>query len=487
MISIQAKKHDNFSVEFKFGFNCTIDGVKDDFAVNAWIFVPNSLDITPENYGKSQFYRDIKSNVRLITPVFSLQQLSEETSLPHKSLSTALRKVAQAHSDAKAVDAYEYHLKMFAAIFKSALRDQAKSLMRSCTLPDASSLVDEYVGSSKKVMNQFRSLYELIDSPDIPDRIKTSFRMCDEFMTHVLDVRTMRLIKLMDSSSDAENSALLRQKFTDLLTSEHLYRINVGYAMLSGKPKKDRELVHHYGMLKKFIESELYIRLDKKKDGVAVQQIYYSLAAGVAMVFATVVSWHSQQKYGSVTWPLFVALVISYMLKDRIKDLLRYYFAHKLGNQYYDKKALITIGKTKVGEIKEGFDFISVNKMPDEVKKMRENASFVEGESTIFDEKVLLYRQRVKLDDRALTVKDQYPREGVNEILRLHLNRFTHKMDNAQMVVDVMDDDGAISSLKVQKIYYLNIVFQLVHDGKPMYTQFRIGMTRDGVVEIQTY
>ena len=33
-----------------------------------------------------------------------------------------------------------------------------------------------------------------------------------------------------------------------------------------------------------------------------------------------------------------IVLVISYMLKDRIKDLLRYYFAHKLGNKYYDKK-----------------------------------------------------------------------------------------------------------------------------------------------------
>jgi hypothetical protein len=94
--------------------------------------------------------------------------------------------------------------------------------------------------------------------------------MCDEFMTHVLDVRTMRLIKLMDASSDSQRSAPLRQKFTDLLTGEHAYRKEVGYAMLSGDPKRDRELVHHYGMLKKFIESELYIRLDKKKDGVAV-------------------------------------------------------------------------------------------------------------------------------------------------------------------------------------------------------------------------
>lgn len=487
MISIQAKKHDNFAVEFKFGFNCTVDGVKDDFAVNAWIFVPNSLDITPENYGKNQFYRDIKSNVRLITPVYSLQQLSQDDSFPLRSLTMAMKKVAEAPHDTKTVDAFEYHLKMFAAIFKSALRDLTARLRSSCALPDASGLVDEYVESSHEALTQFRKLYKFIDLPDIPERIKTSFRMCDEFMTHVLDVRTMHLIKQMDSSKDRPDLAPLRQKFVDLLTNEHAYRKDVGYAMLSGEPTRDRQLVHHYGMLKKFIESELYIRLDKKKDGVAVQQIYYSLAAGVAMVFATAVSWHSQQKYGSVTLPLFVALVISYILKDRIKDLLRYYFAHKLGNQYYDKKALITIGKTKVGEIKEGFDFISAKKVPSEVKKMRENSSFVEDESNIFDEKVLLYRQRVRLDDKALAVEDQYPREGVNEILRLHLNRFTHKMDNAHLTVDVMDDEGAVSSLDVQKIYYVNIVFQLVHDDQTDYRQFRIGMTREGVVDIETY
>ena len=66
MISIKAKQHDNFSVEFKFGFDCSMDDARDDFSVNAWMFVPNSLDINPEVYGKKQFYRDIKSNVRLI-------------------------------------------------------------------------------------------------------------------------------------------------------------------------------------------------------------------------------------------------------------------------------------------------------------------------------------------------------------------------------------------------------------------------------------
>ena len=86
MISIQAKKHDNFSVEFKFGFNCTEDGVRDDFSVNAWMFVPNSLGVNPENYGKNQFYRDVKSNVRLITPAYLLRDIAKESSLPRKAL-----------------------------------------------------------------------------------------------------------------------------------------------------------------------------------------------------------------------------------------------------------------------------------------------------------------------------------------------------------------------------------------------------------------
>ena len=484
MISIEAKKHDNFSVEFKFGFNCLHDGVKDDFAVNAWVFVPNSLDINPENYGKSQFYRDVKSNVRLITPVYKLREMAQEDSLPLKSLTSALHDIAQTPNDQLAVDAYEYHLKMFAAIFKSALRDKAKILIDA--LPDASELIERYVMRTQNVLSRFRALYEIINIPTVPATIKNKFRMSDEFMSHVMELRTISLIKSIDELGDG-SCLQIRRRLAEMVAQEHAYRDKVKFPMLNGEPERDRDLLHHYGMLKKFTESELYIKLDKKKDGVALQQIYYSLAAGVAMVFATGVSWYYQQKYGSVTLPLFIVLVISYMMKDRIKDLLRFYFAHRLGNNYYDKKATIAVGNAKVGEIKEGFDFISETKIPAEVKALRESASFVEGESDIFEEKVLLYRQRVLLDDKALAVKDKYPRKGINEILRLHLYRFVQKMDNPQMDVDTLDHDGNVVPITVQKIYYVNVIFKLVHDGHEEYASFRIGMSRDGVFEVKRF
>ena len=121
------------------------------------------------------------------------------------------------------------------------------------------------------------------------------------------------------------------------------------------------------------------------------------------------------------------------------------------------------------------------------MKALREGLSFVDGESDIFEEKVLLYRQRVILDDKALAVKDMYPRKGINEILRLHLHRYVQKMDNPHMSIDTLDKDGNIVPIEVQKIYYVNIVFKLVHDDKEEYASFRIGMSRDGVFEVKRF
>ena len=483
MISIQAKKHDNFSVEFKFGFNCKEDKTSDDFSVNAWIFVPNSLDINSENYGKKQFYRDIKSNVRLITPVYLLRDISQDSSLPLVSLKNALERIA-GNPSRHDLDAYEYHLKMFAAIFKSALRDQASHLASVRSLESAEYLVDDFVHSSRIVLQKFRDMYRIIDVPTVTEKTRSLFHLCDEFMSYLVEFRSIRIMRAADTSINSAAHSKIKGKLMELIISEHDYKESRGYGVMTDDTLHNRQLAYHRGMLKKFIESELYIRLDKKKDGVAVQQIYYSIAAGVAMIFATAVAWFYQIRYGNITWPLFIVLVISYMLKDRIKDLLRYYFAHKLGNKYYDKKATVTIGKNRVGEIKEGFDFISKSQTPKEVVDMREKASSVADESRIFEEKVLLYRKHVTIDYMALSANDDYPMRGINEIMRLHLNRFTHKMDNPEVPIDSINENGDIITYKVQKLYFVNIVFQLQHDKDTEYHHFRISMTRNGVVDI---
>lgn len=484
MISIQAKKHDNFSVEFKFGFNCHEDGRKDDFSVNTWIFVPNSLDINPENYGKKQFYRDIKSNVRLITPVYLLRDIAKDSSLPFVSLRRSLESLA-GNQAKDSIDDYEYHLKMFAAIFKSAVREQIAYLCRIPTLADDKYLVNDFVGDIKEIVTKFRALYTIIDVPTVDEKARSHFRLCDEFISHVISYQTIRLIKRLDRRKDSGRLAEIRALVFELVISERDYKLSRGYGVITDDAVHNKQLVYHRGMMKKYIESDLYIRLHKKKDGVAVEQIYYSIAAGIAMIFATAVGWYSQIKYGNITWPLFIALVVSYMLKDRIKELMRYYFAHRLGNKYYDKKANVSIGNRRVGVIKEGFDFISEAKTPAKVVRMREGATPMIDETRIFEEKILLYRKHVTIDDSALAGKGEYPVKGINEIMRLHLNRFTQKMDNPEIPVDCFDDDAKVYPMLVEKMYYVNIVCQLQHDGESQYHHFRLEMTRDGVSNVE--
>ena len=483
MISIHAKKHDDYSVEFKFGFNCIDETIKDRFSVNAWIFVPKSLDITPENYGKDQFYRDIKSNVRLITPTYLMRDIAQGSSLPMTSLKSALEKVVT-NPKKEDIEAYQYHLKMFVAIFKSALRDQSSQLRHAPSLEAASGMVADYVRDTGAVLASFRSLYHIIGSPAVPENVRTYFRLCDEFMSDAVEMRTLRIVKALGARGKDDICSEIRKVFMKLIEDEHQYKIANGYGVLTDDNMANRQLVHHHGMLKKFIESELYIDLKKRRDGVAIEQLYYSIAAGLAMIFATGVAWYTQVKYGNITWPLFVVLVVSYMLKDRIKDLLRYYFAHRLGNKYFDKKADINIGTNLVGKIKEGFDFISSSRTPENVMKLREKASAVEDESHIFEEKILLYRKNIIIDAVTLAKNASYPMSGINEIMRLHLTRFTHKMDNPSVPVDSFDDKGNVFAVDVQKVYYIHIVFQLKHDDDTAYRQFRIAMTRKGILSI---
>ena len=132
MIQVNAKVHDKFSVEFKIGFRGTQDAATNDFAVNTWIFIPNSLNINNATYSKELFYRDVKSNIRLITPVFTLIELADKDSQPFTNLREALDKYLREPSNFSLRE-FEFHVKMFASICKSALRDAVRHIGTSMT------------------------------------------------------------------------------------------------------------------------------------------------------------------------------------------------------------------------------------------------------------------------------------------------------------------------------------------------------------------
>ena len=69
MIDENVKIHDQFSLEMKVGFVAKQKQKINNFAFNVWMFIPNSLDINRFTYTKDDFYKDLTSHIRLITPM----------------------------------------------------------------------------------------------------------------------------------------------------------------------------------------------------------------------------------------------------------------------------------------------------------------------------------------------------------------------------------------------------------------------------------
>ncbi len=183
--------------------------------------------------------------------------------------------------------------------------------------------------------------------------------------------------------------------------------------------------------------------------------------------------------------PFFFALVISYMLKDRIKDVLRYYFAHSLSHRYFDNKTRIGIKDTEIGWIKEAVDFVDEQKVPQHIAELRDRSSLLEAENRSFDEKVLLYRKLAHIDREAMEHNNEYRIAGVNDIMRLHFNRFVEKIDDPTVAMPMLDENGEVKVIDGEKIYLTNIILQLGYDNQIKYKRYRILFTRDGITRIE--
>lgn len=484
MVEILVRIHDKFSVEMKIGFAVRRKTVINDFAVNTWLFVPNSLDINADTYSKAQFYRDVKSNVRLITPIFLLREIVDGQAIPLHNIRQAFLNLASPATQTDTAE-YEYQIKMFMAIFKSSLRAQREHIVNTPLSGDAEYLCNEYLTQVSKIKEAYRDLRRIINVPTVGAEEMNYYLFGDEFLSSVILRHTFRLLKNIEKRPGKKYEEIT-ERLIKLAVDETAYARKAGYPVVDpDSPSNNREVIFRNGVLKKYIESDLFLQAKQKVDGVVVKQLYYSLAAGIAMIFATAIAFWGQLRYGNITTPFFFALVISYMFKDRIKETMRYYFAHRLKDKYFDNKTTIGIKGTPIGWIKEGFDFITEDKVPSEVMELRSRSPLLKAENRINDEKIILYRKMVRIDANALKSQDKYSLVGINDIFRLHLTNFIQKMDNPQVPLYTIDENEKVAVTHGDKVYYLNIIMQIQADGQKEYKRFRLILNRSGILKIE--
>lgn len=485
MIDIKVRIHDKFSFEFKISFIATRKSIENDineFSINTWMFVPNSLDINRSTYSKEQFYRDTQSNVRLITPIYRLKDIYASENSPLSRLEKAFENLLIDTTSEEKLSDYTFQIKMFSSIFKSASRDRAYFIIEEKDENRVLELVREYIHDMTSIVRHYRRLESIVNTSSITEDQRQYFMFGDDFIGNIVQQQTFRMMRGLENRLVY---AKIKDSLLALVNSENQYKQTKGYSLLdTTDPSNNYLVVMRRGILKKFIESDLFLYTKKSKDGALAEQFYYGIAAATSMIFATVVSFSAQLHYGNFTTPLFFALVISYVFKDRIKDLMRYYFSTQLGKKYFDTKRELEIQNKKIGWTKEAFDFAPESKVPAEIMSIRKRTPLVEAENKIYNEQIILYKKLVNLSSSSINRYKGYQFVGINDVTRFNLTHFIQKMDNEYIPIYIPDDQDGYIKMTSEKVYALHFILRCQGHENLYFRKFRLLFNRGGIKEI---
>ena len=484
MIDIKTKIHDKFALEFKFSYKVRKETKQNFFSLNTWIFIPNSLDISSSTYNRNDFYRDIKTNTRLITPVFLFREIASGNAIPLNNLKKAMEQLAiePIHTN---ISEYEYQIKMFSVIFKSSIRNHLSYIIECAKKDDHHALIAEFLTNVEEILSKYKQLAHIIKTPTVSQEVFNYYLFGYEFISNTVEKNLYESIIILEKISP-ECAVSFKPMIFSILKKEREYKAANNFTIVDPESSnQNSDLIFRLGALKKYIESDLFLDTKKKRDGRLAEQVYYSIAAGLSMVFATAVAFTFQFKYGNYTIPLFAALVVSYMLKDRIKELMRYYLVRKRNSKYYDNKTNINIKEKEIGYSKESFDFVHEMNVPDSVMKVRNRIPLIEADNRHDNEKIVLFRKIVQLDSEVLTQSTSYNIDGVVEIIRMSLLSFMRKTDNPEFPLYIPENDNSFKQVSGVRNYYMNIVIQTNHESPEAFKRYRVVFNRDGIYDVK--
>ncbi len=487
MIQTNVKIHDKFSFEFKISFisDKKTTSEEEEFRVNTWLFIPNSLQINSDTYFKDDFFKDVNSHIRFITPDFLLSDiLSDNHESPKSKLLRSLHTVLKEPASDQKGEHFVHEVKMFANICKSAIRDEASRII---SLPENETYSQTllFVSTIEQIMKFYRELYPQVEQQSMDRDWIAYFFYGENYISNIVEKYCFRLMKHAKKHANYDE---IKSALFSLAQHEEVERKKKKFPNLeANNPENNNWVVMQWGILKKVIESALFLNIKNTKDGLWAEQLLYSFAAGISMVFATIVSFAAQRHYEKYTVPLFFILVVSYMFKDRIKDLMRYYFSSQLGKKYFDRKRQLSIRNKEIGVIKDAVNYVSESTLPEEVFNLRKRIPIVEIENEIYNEQIILYKKLVNLSKRKMALLKGHKYQGINDITKFHLFDLTEKMSDPSIPLYLPDAENGYTSFMGEKVYPLHFIIRGESNEKVFYRKYRLLFNRNGIQKMEEF
>jgi hypothetical protein len=481
MIEDSVKIHDDFSIEIKSIYENIFKRKKTKYDTITYLFIPNGLHINEQTYTKSKFYNDVKVYVRYNASQYNLVEILEVETSPLNLLKNTIKKLSKGKVSQKESLEFKSSVKMLCVILNETLRIETK-LLKNKLKSDGVIFASEYLKRLQEVLTIYRDFIFKIEKTKLKKSSKIVLKYGDEYISNFTNYY---LIQLYDYISNLKVEKEKIKEIVQFISKEKKYRKVNNYDVDIEYDFFDETLLYKRSQLKKYIEGVLFLNRDVRKDGAFFEQSVFALAAGIAMVFSTGIAFYYQLVYGNFTLPFFIALVVGYMFKDRIKWLIGLLFISKANSLFYDYKVKIKDSKNNIiGKIKENFSFVPFHKLGQKVKAHRFKDSLFSEDYDLNGEHIVQYKKKIVI----------YPKKFGNEIsdnrlnslvdiTRINFYRFISQMDDPKKEYSLLKK-GEIITRVGNKVYHINVVQKLYTEKGIEFKRYRIVMNRKGIKRI---
>lgn len=462
------KIHGNRQFEVKQRVRFSPQAREVSYSVETYFFLPSALQINKGTFQKSEFQKNLKSYVRMQAPGTTLKAILAPGGEFDK-LSAFLANIPQAHT-IEAEGEYEDELKRFSLAFKRCLSKKARALgaREDCS----GQSIENFVGNVREILARYRSLAPIAREYGRVVESNT-FEYCDEYLSIVTTYYLKQLYYQLPASSKDSVKLLWMEESK---YQEEKYPIE----QLPGETKETTFLLR-WSSLKKFVSSCLFLDIRYKKPAPLIRHTIYGIAAALSMVFATVIAFKWQDEYGSLSMNLFIALVIAYIFKDRIKEISREWLQEVFRRWIPDR--LLQIYREpniEVGTCRESFDSLTLDKIPQFVRELRESSHWINLVHDRREDNVFLYKKEITIKNHQELF--QKTRSGLIDITRFNISDFLRNIDGRFEELPTFAEDE--EHLLGEKLYHIYVMRVVNFKGKSDTEVVRIVVNVDGIKRI---
>lgn len=484
--------HDRWQFELKSEFTPVIKE-ESIYTQELYLFIPNALQINPETYSKAQFYQDEVNFIRFKTPPFTFKQLLDPTNF--KSPIFRLSNFSKETPSPESLASIEDELKLLANIIRSALRVEVRYIFHKLE----SSFNDEALYDEVNQMIEYLNyLDEKLQGLWLDFRTNWKDPYLNEYLLYIQEFISnsvhLYISELLDQIRlhNLEKEYLLDDRLCEILLKEkkrldHFLESN-HYVETESKAEY---YIYRQALLNKFVLDALLLKINRFTPDQKLKHVIEAISAGTAMlVYLLLFVWQGNV-FVFNSLPFIIITVVLYMMKDRMKDILKT-VSYKLAFKYFaDYTTVISSENQKRvwGSLKEWFSFIPSNNLPDEITSVRNKEFHNVLEEIKRPEQIIYYKKIMRIS--ALRPKEAR-RSSLNVIFRFNIYHFLSKASEPyENHVTLDPETHKFIETRLPKVYHLNIIMKNTYqetngDHKVELKKFRIIIDKNGIKRIET-